>query len=80
MEKEVKTLKQFISENEITGFTKVNETLISVVVDNTSYGLDSDTSNIQFGTVVTKITDFNITNDILTIDNVEYDINNINLI
>lgn len=78
--KENKTLKQFISENEVTGFTVVGNILISVCVSDTHYGLNSDTSEIQFGTQVTKISDFTMVNDILTIGSVEYDINEIELI
>lgn len=74
------TLKDFIVDKNITGFELVGATLINVLVDNIPYGLDSDTTNIIAGTLVENITEWIIVGDILTINEVEYDMNIISLL
>lgn len=65
------TVKEF---NEITPITKIDvvgNIVISVYNNETPYGLDVDTSNLQCGTQITTTEEFVIENDILTFGNIE---------
>lgn len=73
------TLKEFIVDKNITGFELVGETLINVLVDNIRYGISYDT-NIVAGTLVNGAYEWNIVEDILTINDINYDISNINML
>lgn len=75
----MKTLKEFMNENEVTAFEVIDNLLISAVVGETSYALDVDTSNIPGGTLVTKVSDFSLNDDILTVGNITVDVNLINM-
>jgi len=75
-----KTLKEFMEENQITSFDLVGDLIVNVVVDETPYALDTDTSNIPGGTPLESISEFTIVDDILSIKNINVDINNIYLI
>lgn len=75
------TLKQFISENNISAFETVNgQLIINVIVDETSYGLDINTSKITAETPIIKYTDFVIDNDLLTVNNIVININETNIL
>jgi hypothetical protein len=74
------TLKEFIEENQVTGFEKIEDLLINVVVNESSYGLDVDTSNIESGMILEIVVDFQIVEDILYIENFTYNTNDINLL
>ena len=64
------TLKQFMQENEVTAFEVVPEVLIlNVVVGETDYGLDVDTSEIPFGIQLQMVEEFTVDGDILTVGN-----------
>jgi len=66
------TLSQFIQENNVTAFEKVDELLLTVVVGEALYGLDVDTSNLMSGTPVERVTEFQIEGNILTVSGIEY--------
>jgi hypothetical protein len=76
----MKTLKEFMQENNVTAFETVNDLILNVVVDQTSYGLNVDTSNISAGTVLTKHETFTLNGDLLTVDNITIDTNEVGLI
>ena len=62
-------LNQFMQENTITGFDVVEgQLIISVNTDNSSTGLDVDTSAIVGGTPVKTVTDYSVDGDVLTVD------------
>ena len=62
------TLIQFIEENQVTAFEVVPDVLIlNAVVSEAEYGLDVDTSNIPFGTILQRIDIFSVDGDILTV-------------
>jgi hypothetical protein len=64
------TLKQFIEENQVTAFEVVpNVLILNAAVGEAEYGIDVDTSNIPFGTILQKVEEFTIENDILTVGN-----------
>ena len=75
------TLKEFISENNVTGYETVNNELImNVVVGEICHALDVDTSNIIGGTPLVKFTDFILNGDLLTVDNITININDVNML
>ena len=62
------TLKQFMEENEVTSFEVVPDVLIlNAEVGEAEYGLDVDTSNIPFGTILQRFDLFSVDGDILTV-------------
>lgn len=74
-------LKTFLEHNNVTAFEIIPNTLIlNVFVDNVPYGLDVDTSNIPAGTVLSKITNFSIDNNILTVDTLSLNIETTNML
>jgi hypothetical protein len=75
------TLKQFFQENNVTAYEVVSDNLImNVVVDQTTYGLDVDTSNIIGGTPLIKFEDFTINGDFLTVNGITININEVNML
>lgn len=74
-------LKQFLQENNVTGFGIIKDTLImNIITDNIKrQRLDVDTSNIIAGTQLTDISDFTVENDILTVDTISININEIDI-
>ena len=75
------TLKEFLEENQVTAFEIVeNVVIVNVVVGSRTQGLDVDTSNIVAGTVLKKVYDFTVDDDILTVDGLTLDINTTNLL
>lgn len=70
------TLKEFIQNNDITGFEIIeNITIISVIVKETTYALNVNTDNIIAGTPVIKINNYTIENDILSVNGLQLNIN-----
>jgi len=74
-------LKTFLENNNVNAFEIIpNILILNVFVDNTPYGLDVDTSNIQAGTQLSKITNFSIDNNILTVDTLSLNIETTNML
>ena len=76
----MKTLKEFMQENQVTAFDVVNGIIINVVIGEAIYGLDVDTSNIVVGTKLIKTTEFIVDGDLLTIDGVSINTTQINML
>ena len=75
------TLKQFMQENQVTAFEVVpNVLILNVVVDQIEYGLDVDTSEIQFGTQLQMVEEFTVEGDILTVGNLTLNTEQTNLL
>lgn len=75
------TLKEFSQQNNVTAYETVGDTLIiNAIVENTSYGLDVDTSNIPAGTVLERYEDFILNGDLLTVNNITIDTNEVNML
>jgi hypothetical protein len=75
------TLKEFLTENNVSAFETVNDQLImNAIVGEVSYGLDVDTSQLTSGTHIVKFTDFTIDEDLLTVNNINININKINML
>jgi hypothetical protein len=54
----------------------VNNTVFSIVLGNSTYALDTDTSDISYGTKLTRVEDVTINGDILTADGITLDLGN----
>lgn len=76
----MKTLKEFMQENQVTAFDVVNGIIINVVVGEAIYGLDVDTSNIVVGTKLIKTTEFIVDGDLLTINGESINTTQINVL
>lgn len=74
------TIKEFLSDKTLTGVEKVGNTILSLVIENSLYGIDVDVSNIPSGTRVERVTDFTIVNDILKISNIELNMNDVKML
>ena len=73
-------LKTFLQENNVTGFETISGVIVmNVLVGDTSYAIDVDTSNIQAGTSLTRTEQWTIENDILTVDGISLNINETNM-
>jgi hypothetical protein len=66
----MKTLKEFMAENNITAFEGTNNLIINVMVGEIPYGLDVDTSNIICNTQLTTYTNFSIEDNIINVENI----------
>lgn len=73
----MKTLKQFMLENNVNEFEGTDSLILNAIVDEISYGLDVDTSNIPGGTVLTKYDSFIKDGDNIIIGDIIVDSNNI---
>ena len=63
------TLKEFLTDKTITSveITEQYNLIYNVYVDQTVYGLDIDTSNVEAGTPLQMRQDFTLENDILSV-------------
>ena len=74
-------LKTFLQENNVTGFEMIPGVIImNVLVGDTPYAIDIDTSNIQAGTLLTRTEQWTIENDILTVDGISLNTNETNML
>jgi hypothetical protein len=63
------TLKQFIEENNVSGFETIGSLLFNVIVDDSiPYGLNVDTSNIISNTPLETVTNFEIQDNLLIVE------------
>jgi len=57
---------EFLQDNTLTFIERTPDLILSLVIDTVTYGLDVDTSDLTADTVITRTTDFQITDNILT--------------
>lgn len=77
------SLKDFLQNNIVTSFEIVSGVcVVNAFVGNQVYGIDTDMSDIQSGTLLVNTTNFSIDldNDILVVDGISVDINNTNML
>lgn len=75
------TVKEFLSDKTLQAVETVNDSIIiNVIVNNSVYGLDVDTSTIPCNTPLKTVTDFTLINDILKVSNIELNTNNTNML
>jgi hypothetical protein len=70
------TAKEFLQDKTLKAIDVAKGTILSLVIQNSAYGLDVDTSGIPYGTPVTRVEDFTIDGDILTADGITLDLAN----
>jgi hypothetical protein len=68
------TAKEFLQDKTLKAIDVVQGTVLSLVVKKALHGLDVDTSNIPYGTKLTRVEDFTIDGDILTADGITLDL------
>ena len=73
----MKSLKQFMSENNVSGFEGTDTLLFSAIVGEVHYALDVDTSDIPGGTVLTQYDTFIKDGDNLIVGSIAIDTNTI---
>jgi hypothetical protein len=74
------TLKNFLNKNNISALEIADNTIISVISEGTTYGLDVDTCNITAGNYVNIVDVFEIRNDILIVDDIKLDTNMVHIL
>jgi hypothetical protein len=66
--------KEFLNGKTLTAVETVNNLIINLVIEETLYGLKIDTSSILSGTKLTRTNQFEIQDDILTVDTMSIDL------
>jgi hypothetical protein len=74
------TAKQFLQQNQLSAVEYLDYSILSLVIGESIYGLDVDTSIIPAGEIVTRTTDFTISNNILTTGNLSLDLESTNML
>jgi hypothetical protein len=76
------TLKEFVSSFDIKYFEIIPSfTIMNIVTnDDICYSIDNDFSNIPGGTVLVKVEQWNISEDILIVDGLGLDMNSTNVL
>jgi hypothetical protein len=60
------TAKEFLTDKTLQAIDIAAWTAINLVVDDLAYALASNTSNLQVGTPLQRVTDYIITDDVIT--------------
>jgi len=66
--------KEFLNRKTLTAVETVNNLIINLVIEETLYGLKIDPSSILSGTKLTRTNQFEIQDDILTVDTMSIDL------
>lgn len=74
------TAKEFLTDKTLTAIEVVDNLILNLVIDESTWGLDVDTSNIQSGTPLNRTIDFTIENDILKSNDISLDLNTTNML
>ncbi len=74
------TAKELLKGKNLTAIEIANNLVLNLIVDGLPYGIDVDTSNIPFGTVLNRTENFSINGDVLTIENTLFDLNLIEML
>jgi hypothetical protein len=74
------TAKEFLKGKTLSSIDVVNNQIINLVIDETIIGLDVDTSNILFGTLLFNTNDFSYDGNILIYNGNSFDLTSINVL
>jgi hypothetical protein len=74
------TAKEFLEGKTLSSIDVVNNQIINLVIDETIIGLDVDTSNILFGTLLSNTNDFSYDGNILIYNGNSFDLTSINVL
>jgi hypothetical protein len=71
---------EFLQDNTLTFIERTPDLILSLVIDRVTYGLDVDTSDLTADTVITRTTDFQITDNILTSGDITVDLSSTDML
>ena len=74
------TAKEFLQDKTLIAIEVVDNLILNLVIEESIWGLDVDTSNIQSGTPLIRTIDFTIENDILKSNDISLDLNTTNML
>jgi len=74
------TIQEFLNENTLSAIEKTDTLIINLVVGESTYGLDVDTSSIEAGTTLIRTTNFQIEENLLTCEDISVDITTTNML
>ena len=74
------TATDFLQEKELTAIEIINNMVLNLIIGEEIFGLNIDTSNIEMGTSLVRITDFEIQDNILKFNNNELDLSSIDIL
>ena len=74
------TIQEFLNENTLSSIEKTDTLIINLVVGESTYGLDVDTSLIESGTPLIRTTNFQIEGDLLTCEGITIDTTTTNML
>ena len=74
------TIQEFLNENTLSAIEKTDTLIINLVVGESTYGLNVDTSSIEAGTPLTRTTNFQIDGDLLVSGELSLDITTTNML
>jgi hypothetical protein len=74
------TATDFLQEKELTAIEIINNMVLNLIIGEEIFGLNIDTSNVEMGTSLVRITDFEIQDNILKFNNNELDLSSIDIL
>lgn len=74
------TVQEFLTGKTITSIETTDSLIINLVIGESIYGINVDTSNLLAGTLLYRREDFEIENNILICDNMSIDISTTNML
>jgi len=74
------TIQEFLNENTLSAIEKTDTLIINLVVGESTYGLDVDTSSIEAGTPLIRTTNFQIDENLLVSEELSLDITTTNML
>jgi hypothetical protein len=74
------TIKDFLTQHDVSHIEYVDDILFNLIVNQTSYGVDVNTSFTEQGVKLLTTSDFYIEDDILKYNNLNVDINITNML
>jgi hypothetical protein len=66
--------KEFLDGKTLTAIEVTGSKILNLVIDEEIYGLKVDLSKVKSGTKITRITEFEIANNVLTTDKLSLDL------
>jgi hypothetical protein len=74
------TVQEFLNSKTLSSVEKTENLIINLVVSESVYGLNVDTSSIEAGTVLTRTSNFQIEGNLLTCEGISIDISTTNML
>lgn len=74
------TVQEFLNSKTLSSVEKTENLIINLVVGESVYGLNVDTSSIEAGTVLTRTSNFQIEGNLLNCEGISIDISTTNML